>query len=223
MKLSEARLNCTLTQPCSIQIQKAEEGEVAKARLLHGSNVSQNATASPCKINLRLDPLNGSAMRPQAATNGTTQTCRKILGTEHTYSPDLASYFFSCRSSQSYSNQNSKASNQLPPRNGWHLVLVVLFGALRIIPWQSKEFLKILKVQQSSPNDSGSNSISLWSQKVLLWSRRILKASWKEQRCKGAQVIDQSLTLKLKHKGPFEHIGQIHRRLVKCWSYINIH
>ena len=181
MKLSEARSNCTI--PCSIQTQKAEEGEVTKALLCTDLRCVTKCYGKPMQ-NLRLDMLNGSAMRPQAATHGTAQTCWKLLGTEHTYSPDLASYF-SCGSKSGHrkviaifyfpinmsliivaSNRNSKASGTgsyisiwpvAPPKSmaSRHLVLVVLFGALRIIPWQSKEFSwKILKVQRfNGPND----------------------------------------------------------------------
>ena len=192
--------------------------------------------------NLRLDILNGSAMRPQVATHGTTQTCWKLLGTEHTYSPDLASYFFSCSKSGHRkvipifyfpikmsliivaSNRNCKASGTgsyisiwpVAPRNRWHRVILSLSSFSELSesslgnPRNSRE--KFWRSNGSTVlmmiiNDSGSNSMSLWSDKFFLW--RILKASWKEQ----------SLTWKLKHKGPFE-LGQIHPHLVKCWSYI---
>lgn len=107
-------------------------------------------------------------------------------------------------------------SDQLPPRNRWHLVILSLSSFSELSesslgnPRNSRE--KFWRSNGSTVlmmiiNDSGSHSMSLWSEKVFLW--RILKASWKEQ----------SLTWKLKHKGPFE-LGQIHPHLVKCWSYI---
>ena len=242
MKLSEARSNCTIPcRLCSIQTQKAE-GEVTKALLcmdLMCHKMLRQAHAESQTRHIErfsyATPGSNSWNSPSLLktsghrTHIFTRPCQlflllrlwirviaKLFQFSISRSKCLSSSLPATETVRHRARAATSLSDQLPPRNRWHLVILSLSSFSELSesslgnPRNSRE--KFWRSNGSTVlmmiiNDSGSNSMSLWSEKFFLW--RILKASWKEQ----------SLTWKLKHKGPFE-LGQIHPHLVKCWSYI---